>query len=355
MAQALDQSCGGKLTFISTATVTQPDIDRFGGEIWPGKKLYLAARGKRFFFAELKLRRSILSLLRRIQKEYPNERLVIFLENSPFAGATACARLKNAENISCYSITIDTPFAGTFQGKGIRGRINSWMFMQGRKALKQFDGLISFTEAVKKDLQTDIPFCPFSIGCWEEDIPHGLPSPTAEKTVVYAGTLIYYNGIRELLDAFSLLGSEYQLHIYGYGPMEEDVRKAERECDNIFFHGRFDASDTKRILGQYQLLINPRRIDPEIENFTFPSKMVDYILTGKSVLTSDFKTLPDEYRDFAYVLEDLQPETIAEGVRRVFHESAAERQRRGEAGLTYIREHQTYNRIAEKLIRFTQM
>lgn len=354
MAKALDTQCGGNLTFISTASVRPDTVDKYGAEIWPGKKLYLAARGKRFPFTELKQIESILQLLKRVKKANPGEGLTVFLENSPFAAATACAILKKRFDISCYSITIDTPFAGEFRAKGIRGGISKWMFLQGRKSLRHFDGLISFTEDVKRELQVDIPFCPFAIGCKEETIPAKLPVISPEKTAVYAGTLIYYNGTREILQTFSLLGPEYQLHIYGYGPLEEEVRQAAAKYENIHFHGRFAPEETEQILSAYQLLINPRHIDPGIENFTFPSKLVDYILTGKSVLSSNFKTLPPAYREFVYILEDLKPETIARGVRSVFADPPALRQARGQAGLHYIKENQTYERIAEKILAFSK-
>lgn len=352
MAKALDAQCGGKLIFVSTNGVKQDVFDRFGGEIWPGKKLYLARRGRRFVLGDLKQRKSVLALLRQIQKENPGEKLVVFIENSPFVTATACAAAKKRFDISCYSITIDTPFAGEFKATGFHGRINTWMFLRGRKALKRFDGLISFTPDVKNELKIDVPFCPLAIGCSPNGKRSEVVPITEEKTAVFAGTLMYYNGIRELLQAFVQLGPEYQLHIYGYGPMETEVEDAARKYSNIVFHGRFDPAQTEQVLSDYQLLINPREIDPTIENFTFPSKLVDYILTGKSVLTSNFKTMPEEYKDFVYVLEDLQEQTIVEGVRRVFAEDIELRRQRGQLGIRYIKENQTYDKIAERILKF---
>ena len=354
MAKALDACCDGNLTFLSTADIGRNYADSRSVDIWPGKKLYLVPRGKRFFLRELQAIKNIVQMVLQMHKAYPGEKITVIIENSPFAAAVACAHLKKNTDVSCYSITIDTPFTRTWRKVGIRGCINSWMFTQGRKALQYFDGLISFTEDVKKDLQVDIPFCSFAIGCQSDAIPHQLPMITDEKTAVYAGTLIYYNGILELLQAFSMLGKEYQLHIYGYGPMEAEVKEAAKKHSNIHFHGRFAPEDTAHILSQYQLLINPRHIDPGIENFTFPSKLVDYILTGKSVLSSNFKTLPPQYRDFVYILEDMRPEMIADCVRNVFAEELEIRHVRGQAGIRYIQNNQTYDKIAEKIISFSE-
>jgi len=352
MAKALDAQCGGDLVFVSTNGVKQEVVDEFGGEIWAGKKMRLARRGRRFVLGDLKQRKSVLTLLRQIQKENPGEKLVVFIENSPFVTATACAAAKKRFDISCYSITIDTPFAGEFKATGFHGRINTWMFLRGRKALKRFDGLISFTPDVKTELQVDLPFCPLAIGCNPKENPGQARPITEEKTAVFAGTLMYYNGIQELLQAFVQLGADYQLHIYGYGPMEDKVKAVAREHSNIVFHGRFNPAQTEQILAQYQLLINPRQIDPAIANFTFPSKLVDYILTGKSVLTSNFKTMPEQYKDFVYVLDDLQVQTIVEGVHRVFAEDMELRRQRGRVGVRYIEENQTHDKIAERILRF---
>lgn len=354
MAKALDRCCGGELFVISTTWIPGPAGAELGGEIWPGKKRLVAKRGKRFVLSELKLRKNIMRLLKQIHRESPDEELVLFLENAPFAAATACVALKKKLKMSCYSITIDSPFAGQFGAAGLKGRINKWMFDKGLASLQRFEGLISFTEDVKKDLGVDIPFCAFSIGCNRENIPEQLPEITPEKTAVYAGTLMYYNGIQELLKAFVLLGPAYQLHIYGYGPLENEVEKAAAEHSNIIFHGRFDPKDTASVLSKYQLLLNTRRLDRNIENFTFPSKLVDYVLTGKSVLSTRFKTLPTQYQEFVYTIEDALPEAIAEGVRKVFDDPVAIRQERGKAGIAYIKEHQTYEKIAEKILRFAK-
>ena len=355
MAKELNKLCGDKLTFITTDALNDEMLACCAGEIWPGKQLTIAKRGRGLAVNEFVLRRNLLNILRKLRREHPDEEITVFVENAPFAAATACAAAKKRLRLSCFSITIDTPFTGAFRGTGIAGRINSWLFRRGWRALKRFDGLVSFTRDVEQELGVDIPFCDFAIGCPDSALPDAdfVPRITPEKTAVYAGTLIYYNGINELLEAYAQLGEEYRLHIYGYGPLEDAVKRAAAEHENIVFHGRFDPADTARILSGYNLLINPRQIDPTIENFTFPSKLVDYILTGKSVLTSDFKTLPPQYRQFLYLLEDMTPSSIAKAVKDVFDDEMVLRQERGLAGIEYIRENQTYQKIAEKIAAFS--
>lgn len=351
MARAIDARTGGNLSFISTAPIPS-DIDVSSLEIWQGKPLLIAKRGTRFLFSELKLRRSIKKLLRHISTEHKGEEIAVIIENSPFAAATASDALKKRLGLRLYSITIDTPFTRDFSSRSIAGKINKALFDLGNRALKKFDGIISFTEDVKEDLQIDIPFCPFLIGMDEKDIPDKLLPINAGHNAVYAGTLICYNGIRELVGAYSMLGEDYKLDIYGYGPLEDFVKESAEKYPNISFKGRFSPRDTKEILSQYDLLINPRIIDSSIENYTFPSKLIDYIISGKSVISSAFKTLPEEYKEFIYIFEDMTPEKMASDIRLLYSDTLEARQKKVDAAIEYLKKHQTYKKQAEKILEF---
>ncbi len=351
MARAIDGLTGGSLSFISTAALPE-SIDASVLEIWQGKPLLIAKRGKRFLFSELKLRRSIKKLLRHISTDHKGEEIAVIIENSPFAAATASSTLKKRLGLRLYSITIDTPFTRAFSASSIAGKINKTLFNLGNRALKKFDGIISFTEDVKEDLRIDIPFCPFLIGMEEKDIPEKLMPINAGHNAVYAGTLIYYNGIKELVGAYSMLGEDYKLDIYGYGPLEDFVKESAEKYPNISFKGRFSPGDTKQILSKYDLLINPRLIDSSIENYTFPSKLIDYMLSGKSVISSAFKTLPDEYKEFIYIFEDMTPEKMASDIRILYSDTLEARQKKATVAVEYLKKHQTYKKQAEKILEF---
>ena len=358
MAKALDKALGGGLEFFTTAQLSEDQVALAEGEIWAGKSLNILKSGKRFLINELVQQRSLAKALRYLRKINKNEKITVIIENSPFVTAPVCAKLKKSLDLSIFSITIDTPFTKAFSSKGVRGRINKWKFSEGFRALKNFDGLISFTEDVKKELQVEVPFCQLAIGCEKSKIIDSadIPATNSEAPfkVVYAGTLIYYNGIKEMLDAFARLPKHYELHIYGYGPLAEDVEKMAEENENIVFHGRFAPEDTMRILNEYDLLLNPRIIDPSIENFTFPSKLIDYLLTGKSVLTSRFKTLPEAYYDFVYTIDKMSAEGIANAVEGVFSDSVELRRKKSETAINYLKNYQTYDKIAEGLIGFME-
>lgn len=359
MGHAINEAVDGNLELISTTTVASETIERLSSyEIWQGKHFHTIKRGKHFLISEILQAVRLFSFIRRYRKHHKNEKMVIILENSPMGVAVCSTLLKRLYKIACFSITIDTPFTAAVSFQGIVGKINYWCFKTGQLQLKKFNGIITFTQEACRQLNLNIPFCEFAIGFNLDQLPTMLPNILRKdeyKKIVYAGTLIYYNGIIEMLEAFKMLGNQYQLHIYGYGPLEKDVLDAARIYPNIIYHGRFSPKDTQRILSEYDLLLNLRVLDSSIENFTFPSKLIDYILSGKSILSSNFKTLPAAYHDFIYMISSVSADEIANGIKKVFQDFPESRLEKNRNALEYLKNHQTYPIIAKKIIAFTKV
>ena len=170
--------------------------------------------------------------------------------------------------------------------------------------------------------------------------------------VAYAGTFIEYNGTKALLEAFSELDSKKELHLYGYGPLQTLVEQYSIKYNNIIFHGRVAPNEIMKELQQYDLLVNPRVLDPRIANFTFPSKLIDYILSGRNVLSSNFKTLPRDYNNFLIIIDEVTSQKIKEGVMAFVEMGIEEKRSRIQEGINYIKEHQTYDVIVEDILKF---
>lgn len=358
MAKALNNLSQNNVEVISLTQVDNNLIEKLkADEIWQGKKYAQIKKGRHFLISEFAQAFRVFCYIKKLIKNNEDNYRVI-IENSPVGVSLCCTILKKVYKVPIYSITIDTPFTATLSKRGVWGKINCWKFRVGQRQLKNFNGIISFTKDICKQLKIDIPCFEFAIGCEEKDIPSDINTLRINehypRKIVYAGTLIYYNGIIEMLDAFAELGDGYQLHIYGYGPLEDEVIKMAKKSTNIIYHGRFNPDKTKDILTQADLLINPRILDPYIENFTFPSKLVDYVIAGKNVLSSKFKTLPKEYRNFLYLIDTVSKDTISNGIKFVFGEPKEQREHRIMEGIDYIRNHQTYDKVAENLIKFME-
>jgi glycosyltransferase involved in cell wall biosynthesis len=286
---------------------------------------------------------------------------VVVLVNSPAHIAIMLAIFKKLLDIRVFSRTIDTPFTGGSSFKGILGLYNKLYFKTGHVALKRFDGIFVFHKKAVECLRLNIPFCEFFTGFDTENelvkTPNlagiGTYKQTGRRKIAFAGTFIYYNGICELLEAFTTLDSDlYELHMFGYGELQHVIEKYSRMHENVFLHGRVDSEHMQQYYGKMDLLVNPRLSDEHIRYFTFPSKIVEYILSGRPVLTTGFSTMPHEYRDFVHLIEEETPAGIKSAIERVFEHTRDELEERCRRGIKFVAVNQNYNLIVKKMYDF---
>lgn len=197
--------------------------------------------------------------------------------------------------------------------------------------------------------------------CLHTRIGHNLKEPSYEyknsrkdtKIIVYTGTLIYYDGTRELLEAMSMLNSnEYVLHIYGSGPEEALAREYQDKYPNIKYMGRLPNREMKAVMENADLLVNPRIDNKYTDIFGFPSKMIEYLMSGTPVLTTEFAAMPEEYKDFVYVVDEQTGKGIAEAIKRVFEEEEMEREKKCRKAYEYIYCNNKYEDIVEEMLKF---
>lgn len=122
---------------------------------------------------------------------------------------------------------------------------------------------------------------------------------------LYAGSLNKIYGIDKLVYAFLRnKHTNYELHIYGGGDFEDELRNICKKNEKIKFFGWKSNDEIINILPRVSLLINPRPTDKEFTLYSFPSKIMEYMLSGTPVLTTKLGCIPDDYYDYLYFFED---------------------------------------------------
>lgn len=108
-------------------------------------------------------------------------------------------------------------------------------------------------------------------------------------TVMYAGLLAPVTGVDILLRAFaSIRQNNVRLVLSGKGPLEDEVRTAQERDPRIHYVGFLDQADYYRLLNEANIFVNPRNMElPENRN-NFPSKVLEYLATGRIVVSSKF-------------------------------------------------------------------
>ena len=100
------------------------------------------------------------------------------------------------------------------------------------------------------------------------------------------------------------------------------------------------------------LLVNVRDPDEAFTSYSFPSKTIEYMLSGTPLLTTRLPGIPKEYDKYLILIEDNLPQTIASGIETAFRMTSEARQSLGNAAACFIAEEKNSDKQAEKILRF---
>ncbi len=134
-----------------------------------------------------------------------------------------------------------------------------------------------------------------------------------EKYVVYAGKINQRFGVIDLTDAFRLIkDKEYRLIFCGKGDALDYVLDASRVDSRIIYKGQLPVSEVRACIQMANVLVNPRLNNEEYTKYSFPSKNIEYLLSGNPVVAYMLDGMKEIYKDFLYVPRGSKPDELAE-------------------------------------------
>jgi glycosyltransferase involved in cell wall biosynthesis len=99
--------------------------------------------------------------------------------------------------------------------------------------------------------------------------------------VVYTGSIAKRYGIQNIVEAFTLLENKnIILEVYGCGDYEDELRQICLKNKNIKYYGFVPNEKALRAQREADFLINARSADDEYVKYSFPSKTLEYMLSG---------------------------------------------------------------------------
>lgn len=136
------------------------------------------------------------------------------------------------------------------------------------------------------------------------------------KSLFYSGTLEIFSGVQELLQTFRRIPNEYyRLVICGQGVLTPEIELAAKQDNRIIYKGMLPREEVLRLQQEATLLINPRRPDSEITRFSFPSKTMEYLVSGTPMIGYKLEGIPSEYYDHYYTIDGLSEECLVNAIQ----------------------------------------
>lgn len=187
------------------------------------------------------------------------------------------------------SVLILADYSGPESYSGIVRKLYAWLM---KKNIQKYDVVVGLSEQTKRYLKKKQGFICSEGGLDKSfyDMFSVMPQKSYGKLIfMYAGILEPVTGIDLLLQAFrKTKNADWELWISGKGSLDDMVREAAGEEERIRFLGFLEYEEYINCLKEADVLVNPRNMSLAENRNNFPSKIMEYLATGKEIISTRF-------------------------------------------------------------------
>jgi hypothetical protein len=231
--------------------------------------------------------------------------------------------------------------------------------LSAKLIIPRLDGRIVITEAIAEDYAPGKHFLMIDGGISKDIVNYLFPLEYDEKridtTFLCAGSLWTGNGVRLLLDALKInKNSKIKIFFAGKGPDLDLILNASKNDVRIQYLGMLSTQELFEVYKKAHVLLNIRVIPCEEGRYLFPSKLLEYLVVGKFVVTTKAVHIEREYGNYCHVLNDIEPETISEMFDEVSEISNETFLNKGLNSRGYMLKNNTWEAKTKQIINYIQ-
>lgn len=254
------------------------------------------------------------------------------------------------------SVGIVTDFYSHMIGEksiGINAIISNFAIYINKWYISSFSLYVLLTEAMNRVINTKHrPFIVMEALCdntiTDEQIEKAIK--TEPKTVMYAGGIEEKYGIKMLVEAFmAIRRDDIQLLLFGSGSYVGELMHATEKDHRIKYVGVVNNSEVVKAELSASLLVNPRLTNEEFTKYSFPSKNMEYMVSGTPLLTTKLPGMPEEYNKFVYHFENETIEGFSRAIETILNKTQNELKNFGKKTRYFVLQ-QKNNKVQAKRI-----
>lgn len=170
------------------------------------------------------------------------------------------------------------------------------------------------------------------------------------NTIFYAGTLSLDYGIPHLLRAFSMIQGDYRLLLAGVGDAVDLVKDYSRKDTRIKYLGFLTPADVKTYQAAATVLVSPRTSEFEYVKYSFPSKTMEGLASGKPYIAHKLPCDPPEYAAYIQYAEDESDEALRDKMIQICSLSEEERKAVGQRASKFIKNEKNPTVMTERIV-----
>lgn len=222
----------------------------------------------------------------------------------PWFGLGTLAKKKHKK-----SVAIIADFTPPEEYKSLSRKIYAFLMA---KQFRKYQKVVMLSSGVSKYLSSHNELVTVN-GCIDfEKFKDFTMTPEGScYNLAYSGLLSTVTGVDLLIDAFKLIPNpDVRLYISGKGDLEQYVIEAAKQDRRIIYKGFLEEKEYYKMLNSAHVLINPRNMHLLQNQTNFPSKVLEYLAAGKTIVSTQFNGY-EKYQENMYFIES-EAEKLAE-------------------------------------------
>jgi len=276
------------------------------------------------FFVKLNAKRKIRQW---VKKTKGKDRAIICYALSPTLSSAALKAAKK-HGVKCTALVTDIPELMNVAKKqgGIKSKLYSIYSQSTYEKMTQYDSYILLTEAMSEGVnphQKPYIVVEGMTDSLMQDASNELSLKNSPKVVLYAGALFEKYGVMNLVEGFIKANIENcELWLFGNGEIEGYLNQLKN--DKVKYFGVVPNSEVVEHEIKAALLVNPRSSAEEFTKYSFPSKNMEYMMSGTPVLACKLPGMPNEYLEYIYIAQDESTQGFADALTKILSKDEQE-------------------------------
>ena len=285
---------------------------------------------------------------------FKNKNVVVICDVLKTSIAISALLFSKVFRINSIGIVTDVPVLLAGISENSTKLINRIALLINAYIMERFDSYVFLTEYMNALInKRDRPYVIIE-GLVDIDMvnmKNELSGKYKKKVCLYAGQIKKIYGMKLLTDAFIAAGVDNtELHIYGSGDFEEELKKICQKHTDIKYFGTVPNDIVVKEQLKATLLVNPRPTNKEYTKYSFPSKNMEYMVSGTPTLTSNLPGMPEEYKQYVYLIENETVEGLTNTLRTILSKTKEELHQKGMIAKNFVLHNKNNLTQAKKIL-----
>lgn len=183
------------------------------------------------------------------------------------------------------------------------------------------DMFVLLTEAMKDKLEIGKRSYLVMDGICDYELMEGpktekINSDRDIKIFLYSGALCYKYGLKNLVDGFLKADCQKsELHLYGDGDYVQELKDVCKRNPRVKYFGVVPNEEMIIKQKEATFLVNPRPTKDEYTKYSFPSKNIEYMVSGRPVISTKLPCMTKEYDPYVYYFDEDTVDGIEKGIK----------------------------------------